>query len=109
VLNDPVSFIDPAGLACGAGFFGLDDLIVPDCWFGKYDFTNACQTHDQCYATPGASKEACDDQFYRDMRKECDQLTGIWKSNCWSISGSYHEAVRNLGNGFYGSSQKQSP
>jgi RHS repeat-associated protein len=98
VLNDPLSLWDPLGLACGTS---LTDWLVPDSFFNKYDFTQACENHDRCYDQKGTSKNACDDQFYKDMCSECNKLSGLWWSNCMSMAGSYSEAVRNLGRGAY--------
>ena len=46
VMNDPVNWVDPEGLFCGSG---ISEYFVPDSWWGKYDFSNACEKHDNCY------------------------------------------------------------
>lgn len=105
VDSNPINYADPFGLMsfnCGSGF---QSLIIPDSWFGKYSFSNACQSHDKCYETPNKPKKGCDDNFDKDMKDECIKLSGLWKINCESIGAAYVEAVRNLGNSAYCSAQ----
>jgi len=106
VENNPIDATDPLGLMsfnCGSGFLSL---VIPDSWFGKYSFSDACESHDKCYDTPKKPKNTCDDIFGRDIKNECSKLSGLWKINCESIGASYVEVVRNLGNGAYCSAQK---
>lgn len=52
---------------CGSGRF---HPFPPDLWF-----TEACDIHDRCYTTCGASKEQCDRQFRRNMQSRCLRST----------------------------------
>jgi hypothetical protein len=48
----------------------LANRIIPQGGYGV-DFRPACQRHDDCYLTPGASRRECDRQFLNDMRAIC--------------------------------------
>ena len=41
---------------------------------GEEDFTYCCDRHDACYATCGASKSFCDNDFGKCMQKLCDDF-----------------------------------
>lgn len=45
---------------------GSQGFDVPDGNWGE-----ACKAHDECYGTPGASKERCDVKLARDMLVVC--------------------------------------
>ncbi len=98
VWNNPVRYIDPFGerAFCGSG---PSSILIPDFWYGKYDFSSACSKHDDCYGACGKSKAACDQDFYRNMLKECSKLTGYWLSDCVSTAQTYYYAVRKFGGG----------
>jgi len=98
VWNNPVRYIDPFGerAFCGSG---PSSILIPDSWYGKYDFSSACSKHDDCYGACGKSKAACDQDFYRNMLKECSKLTGYWLSDCVSTAQTYYYAVRKFGGG----------
>ena len=77
VGNDPILNYDLLGLVCGTS---LIDWIIPDAP-GGYDFTSACQNHDDCYGKCGSMKSDCDDRFKADMNKVCDeqpQVKEVW-------------------------------
>jgi len=103
-VNNPVRGMDPLGLFCGSGW--LQDLVIPDSWWEHFDFSEACKAHDKCYSNCESSKKKCDNQFWRDMLRECSKLTGGWRIHCESVAGSYVEAVRNLGNDAFDDAQK---
>jgi hypothetical protein len=69
----------------GCGSSGVD---VPEAYF-----TDACNAHDACYANQGG-KQACDDQFLRDMQAACDQQTGVDNAICNQLAPIYREGVR---------------
>jgi len=88
VRENPVNWVDPRGLACGSGEF--QDLVFRDN-FVFFNFTKACEDHDRCYSNCENTKEKCDDQFRKDMMKECDDKV---KAGVGSISPSlYMECV----------------
>ena len=45
--------------------------LVPDKPL-KYNFGPACAEHDACYRSPYAFKEACDEEFRRDLVRVCN-------------------------------------
>lgn len=57
-----------AGGVCGGP---LTDWIVPDKPLG-YDFTGACQAHDDCRANPAVSAQTCHNEFALDLRIACE-------------------------------------
>jgi hypothetical protein len=57
----------PAWRPCGPWFA---NRIIPQGGYGV-DFRPACQRHDDCYLTPGASRKACDLRFLADLRAIC--------------------------------------
>lgn len=64
---------------------------VPDGALGV-DWSDACKTHDECYATPGADKFLCDFGLQQDMSLACAaQDGGIL---CHVIAGIYFHGVR---------------
>lgn len=44
------------------------------------DFTSACNKHDECYRTCGASKAACDVKFHGDLKALCShfEISSNW-------------------------------
>jgi RHS repeat-associated protein len=101
--NSPIANNDAYGLACGSGW----SEIFPDKgWFGVFDFTGACQDHDDCYGDCQRSKSSCDDAFYEDMRAECRRTSWIWKMDCYSSAKTYYEAVKRRGQGPYDRAQQ---
>ncbi|NDP42121.1 MAG: hypothetical protein GZ089_05285 [Aromatoleum sp.] len=70
----------PNGNGCGDWD---SDWYVPD-----YIFFKACQQHDRCYDTCGASKASCDLRFLSDMLASCGGVQG-----CDAIAFLYFGAV----------------
>jgi RHS repeat-associated protein len=105
VQGNPVNYIDFTGLLCGSGW---NDPIVPDTFWGQYDFSEPCEWHDQCYGRcsddPG-HKSFCDEGFRDRMLRECESLTGLMRTNCEANARSYYNAVRTMGGGAYSSAQ----
>jgi len=67
-----------------------DNLNAP---FAGVDFTGACNSHDQCWASGGA-RATCDIQFRDSMISGCQQLGDFSASaTCQGFAGSYHGAV----------------
>jgi hypothetical protein len=65
----PNPFPDPDW--CGSDGTGA----VPEGAFGV-DWSDACRTHDECYAEPGASKALCDQNLADDMSLSCSAQDG---------------------------------
>ncbi|MGD2084673.1 MAG: phospholipase A2 [Candidatus Aminicenantes bacterium] len=86
---------------------GTKKIDVPDKPFGN-DFKEACNNHDKCYSTQGKSKKNCDDQFRKDMDRECNKKKGIGHKVCKATSSVYHNAVKYGGNGAYNRAQGNS-
>jgi len=103
--NNPVNLTDPFGETafCGSGPLSI---LIPDSWYGKYNFSSACRKHDGCYSSCSKSKAACDDTFYKNMLKECSKLTGYWLADCISTARTYYYAVKKLGSGPYAAAKK---
>jgi len=88
VLNNPISNTDVYGLlTCGSG---LNEPIVPDNPFG-FQFSQACNLHDNCYGTCGASKEDCDQAFCARLRSACNSRGS--PGGCAILSQLYCAAV----------------
>jgi hypothetical protein len=103
-----------AANGCGPAGFGV---FVPDRPLG-YDFTTACEHHDDCYTTPwrqlaGSRAEAklgCDTAFLADLEAACvdGAAAGLTRhlALCLEIAVDYHRAVRSwLGDLAYGRAQ----
>ncbi len=101
VRNNPIMHVDPLGLACGSG---ITEKIIPDKPFG-FNFTSACQNHDNCYGTCGKSKAECDQQFLDDMLAICEAKY-FSQHGCNNTAYIYHGAVNNHGQGPYDQAQK---
>ena len=83
VQNNPINFIDPYGLEKSGPGSLCKKLIPPPpkkpgdgCGDPKSDpyvpdyYLLACQEHDKCYDTPGASRAQCDNKFFWNMVAE---------------------------------------
>jgi hypothetical protein len=62
----------------------------------------ACQAHDRCYDTPGASRAACDERFHQDMRAECARVYRNLvelpqRQACYAAAYGYYQAVVKYG------------
>ncbi|WP_324171211.1 phospholipase A2 [Sulfurimonas sp.] len=102
VLNNPVNFVDPTGLACGSGCIG--DLLVPDTSF-NFNFTQSCVNHDNCYSNNGMSKDECDSSFLDDMKQSCLNEPFLLQSGCFKHAYDYYDAVKVLGESAYQNAQ----
>jgi hypothetical protein len=86
----------PTDRSCGTVYATL----IPDCPVEGVCFTEACDAHDQCYATCGSSRDACDYVFGTQMVSVClDALPlGSPESRgCLYAASVYWGAVRRLG------------
>ena len=78
---------------------------APDKPFG-YDFLPSCQRHDFCYLNYRKQgrfeelKPSCDDNFQRDMYRECGKYQGTKSKHCKSVARMYHWAVQRFGNNY---------
>ncbi len=84
---------------CGAES-GLSRYLVPNGISGIYDFTSACNNHDDCYGTAGSSKSACDLQFAIELRDSCDGAI------CSFFAELYAWAVEVFGGGAFNAAQE---
>jgi hypothetical protein len=83
----PLAQLPPKKDWCGSDGTGW----VPDGALGV-DWSDACRTHDECYATPGANKYLCDYALQEDMSLACAaQDGGIL---CEIFAGAYFHGVR---------------
>lgn len=71
VKNSPIMKSDPTGLNPGpCGNEG--SKWVPDHPYWIFDFSSACQAHDDCYSNcQGGPKAKCDNDFLNDLTKLC--------------------------------------
>ncbi|MBD3239199.1 MAG: hypothetical protein GF331_01330, partial [Chitinivibrionales bacterium] len=96
--NSPVLFLDPFGLQCGSGW---NDPIVAEKGFG-WDFTEACQKHDECYGDGAKTRKQCDDEFKSNMMNSCkDSYTEGTRADCERNARTYYNAVRMFGGSKY--------
>ena len=76
---------------------------VPDAIPGIFDFTDACATHDACYAS-GQMQLACDDAFGADMAAECvadfPSALDARRHLCLTFAQLYYFGVRLFGQFF---------
>ncbi|MEQ8280835.1 MAG: RHS repeat-associated core domain-containing protein [Deltaproteobacteria bacterium] len=92
--GDPVNYTDPSGLVCGSG---VTDCWVPDYPFG-FDFTKACEAHDACYGTLGASRVGCDLRMFADVvTTACLEQSPADMAGCVATAQAYFGAVRLFG------------
>lgn len=87
------------------GACGNDVVDVPDAG-STFDFTDACEGHDACYAEGGteADRTSCDNEFLDDMRASCSEMwpTQFFKRlACQSVAGTYYLGVRLGGWAFF--------
>jgi hypothetical protein len=75
------------GMLGGPAGAALGDAAIP-----RYDFTDACNAHDRCYGTPGATQQECDDQMLADTLAACGD-----SRRCRLIAHLYHRAVASGG------------
>lgn len=70
-LNQNQSYLNPGGNpACGSEW---NEPYVPE-GIGNYNFTDACQRHDDCYGACGSFKLSCDTTLFVDMVNVCSQI-----------------------------------
>ncbi len=100
---NPIMFIDPKGLACGAAG---SDWVVPDSP-GGFDYTRCCEEHDKCYADCNKTKEQCDEEFRECMYRRCRYQHGGKKCVKWAER--YWLGVDRLGQGAYDNAQNPQP
>ena len=79
---------------------------VPDN-FGRADFTEACDDHDDCYAPDSTTDRAeCDVQLLLDLRAACSDAyrkqPGLLLT-CYTVASIYYVGVRLFGGHFYDS------
>ena len=62
------------------------------------NFKDACDKHDICYDTLGASKQQCDNQFYNNMLSACSATysdsSSVKFKACKKVAGVYVAAVK---------------
>lgn len=93
--------IQQAELCAVAGAEGPDYCTgVPDAPFG-YDFSSACNTHDQNYsADTSMTQEQADTQFLNDMLEICEtNYDDAWL--CTATAYVYYWGVDSFGSWFY--------
>jgi glutamate synthase domain-containing protein 1 len=83
--------------ACGIG--GVFD--VPDSG-AVFDFTEACQAHDECYSEGGdeADRNACDRAFLAAMQGSCNEMwpdSPFRRHVCLGVANTYFLGVHFFG------------
>jgi hypothetical protein len=104
----------------GCGGEGWSETAVRDS-YGKVSFHEACNNHDRCYMTLGSDLNACDDNFYKDLRASCERDSYIRDpffdtkipdpatlSACYRIATTYYGSVRAVGWNWHNGAQKKS-
>lgn len=106
VVIAPVTSIPTVSAANGCGAEGgVSAALVPNSISGVFNFTNACNNHDNCYASYGNGQQFCDTNFRNDMYAECSGRT--LRSVCESMADLYAWAVETFGADAYQSAQEQ--
>jgi hypothetical protein len=102
VLLVPAPSPARAANGCGPAGFGL---LVPDRPLG-FDFTTACEHHDDCYTAPWRerassreeAKRECDSTFLSDLEDACLDGAAAGRTRhlelCLELALDYHGAVR---------------
>jgi hypothetical protein len=85
------------------GSCGVDGF-VPDGGFGV-DWSDACRSHDEGYATPGADKDLCDYSLQH-MSLACAAQDGVL---CHITAGIYYQALNRLGDEAFEHAQESAP
>ncbi len=62
-----------------------------------FNFTSACNAHDDCYGTWLSNKPTCDSHFLAAMRANCKGYSGARNTACNGLANTYYQAVHNLG------------
>lgn len=103
--GNPEKNSDPVGLeTCGSGW---NEPIVPDNPLG-FRFTNCCRSHDSCYDRCGPSRQQCDGDFCRCMRRTCEQYTIPYlRTRCDALATLYCDTVVENGEGPFNNAQKK--
>ncbi|CAF1458654.1 unnamed protein product [Adineta steineri] len=93
----PVQKRRPESNGCGPKKFFLSGFIKLVGNF--FEFTRACNTHDNCYGTCGKLRTSCDEAFLSDMISSCDENSGNWFSRqfCQLTAKTFNAAVRRFG------------
>ncbi|RKZ49306.1 MAG: hypothetical protein DRR16_33640 [Candidatus Parabeggiatoa sp. nov. 3] len=96
VLRQIDEKIDRSGKGCGSG---LTTKIVKDNWL-MFDFTSACETHDQCYERCNSSRKACDTDFFTQLQQACpsQEEERVKYQICSEITKLYWYTVSKTGN-----------
>jgi RHS repeat-associated protein len=93
--------------ACGAD--GGPKFADEFTFFGvTWNFKGACSGHDRCYTLGCSPRGKCDDDFYDDMKSQCDQIPpasalGFARSACRRQAFEYYVAVVAFGRPNYNS------
>lgn len=78
--------------------------FVPSRGFGV-DWSGACREHDECYGTPGSSKDLCDYNLQQDMSLACAAQGGGLL--CHITAGIYYLAVQLAGHSAFERAQAE--
>jgi hypothetical protein len=93
--------------------FSLDSSWLTNPFAGivyRFNFKNACNSHDDCYAKPHrygdseAGRERCDKEFYSAMKAYCASTYGRWdprRALCYNQTYAYYQAVRKFAKPWY--------
>lgn len=78
---------------------GNECSYVPE-KYRHFDFSEACQEHDDCYAERDMSRKRCDKAFYRNMKSICRELDDGYR-RCRTVAYIYYKGVRLFGAPMY--------
>ncbi len=93
--------------ACGPGII---EALIPDCPVEGLCFTDVCVSHDACYLTCGADRDACDDAFRDELTTVCTSAFPRGDENyddCRYAALTYWLAVSLLGREAFDRAQEQ--
>ncbi|MDX2162692.1 MAG: phospholipase A2 [bacterium] len=115
VVIAAVSFASPAQPAeaangCGPSALSLYVIIPDNIYYfhvtrwqtERFNFTGACNNHDNCYDSSGISRATCDQRFYNDMLAVCNRgWTSTSRAWCRGWAWTYYQSVRTFGGPAY--------
>jgi hypothetical protein len=108
-VASPVEKVEAAN-GCGPSALSLY-VIIPDNiyyfhvfrWqWETFNFTGACNNHDDCYDSSGIDRATCDTRFYNDMLAVCNRgWTSGSRTWCRGWAWTYYQSVRTFGSFAY--------
>lgn len=97
----------------GCGPDSILSLIIPDkIYFGKVNFTEACNNHDRCFMHPRMDYKTCADNFWADLHNAClRDLPSVVQAPLRELCVAYAEEksaiVRTMGQKYFDQAKRE--